>query len=112
MSDGSQDQDQQEEDQDQQEEELAYTTKTEREVAFKMIAAHALVDKTYYDWLRESPRDAVAYLHFVLDETDYRYLENVPLDGEPPGVQWDTVDEHIDQIRSALNAGSVVRSFW
>ena len=98
-------------DQDQQEEEV-YTTKTEREVAFKLIAAHALVDAKFYDFLRRSPREAVAYLHFALDESDYRYLENVPLDGEPPGVQWETIDAHIEEIRSALNPGSVVRSFW
>ena len=40
MSDSSRDQDQQEEE--------PYTTKTEREVAFKLIAAHALVDAEYY----------------------------------------------------------------
>jgi hypothetical protein len=110
MTDWSQDQEPPEEEQP--EEEQLYTTKTEREVAFKMIAAHALVDAKYYEWLRSNPRDAVAYLHFALDETDYRYLENVPLDGEPPGVQWETIDSHIEEVRKALNADSVVRSFW
>jgi hypothetical protein len=104
MSNGSQDQDGQEG--------QAYTTKTEREVAFKLIAAHALVDREYYEFLRARPREAVAYLHFALDESDYRYLENIRLDGEPPGVQWDELDAHIEEVRAALNAESVVRSFW
>ncbi len=94
------------------EEEEVYTTKTEREVAFKLLAAHALVDAKFYDFLRTSPREAVAYLHFALDESDYRYLEGTSLDGEPPGVQWEELDAHIEEVRSALNAGSVVRSFW
>lgn len=104
MSDWSRDQDEQQEE--------VYTTKTEREVAFKLIAAHALVDAKFYEFLRSNPRDAVAYLHFVLDDSDYRYLENMPLEGEPPGVQWEAIDAHIEEVRSALNAGSVVRSFW
>jgi hypothetical protein len=104
MSDWSRDQDQQEE--------KTYTTKTEREVAFKLIAAHALVDAKFYEFLRTSPREAVAYLHFALDEVDYRYLENTPLEGEPPGVQWEAIDAHIEEVRAALNADSVVRSFW
>lgn len=108
MSDWSTDQEQQPEE----EAEELYTTKTEREVAFKMIAAHALIDAKFYEFLRANPRDAVAYLHFVLDDSDYRYLENMPLEGEPAGVQWEAIDAHIEEVRSALNAGSVVRSFW
>lgn len=89
-----------------------YTTKTEREVAFKLIAAHALVDAEYYGRLRQNPRAAVAELHFVLDESDYVYLAGLTLDEDYPGIQWDTVDEHIEAIRNALNAETVVRSLW
>ena len=95
-----------------QDEPEVYTTKTEREVAFKLIAAHALVDADYYRRLRENPRDAVAELHFLLDDSDYEYLSGMPsVDGDP-GVQWDVVDEHIETLRSALNADTVVRSLW
>lgn len=91
-----------------------YTTKTEREVAFKLIAAHALVDAEYYQLLRKNPREAVAQLHFLLDENDYRYLEGLPsLDEERrPGINWEPIDAGIDQLRSGLNQKSVVRSLW
>ena len=89
-----------------------YTTKTEREVAFKLIAAHALVDADYYRRLRENPRDAVAELHFLLDDSDYQYLEGLASVDGAPGVEWETVDEHIETVRSALNADTVVRSLW
>jgi hypothetical protein len=90
-----------------------YTYKTEREVAFKLIAAHALCDAEYYQFLRENPRDAVAKLRFILDEDDYRYLEGeFSEDGTKPGVNWDAVDPVIDQIRAGLNQESVVRSLW
>ena len=90
-----------------------YTTKTEREVAFKMIAAHALVDAEYYRRLREDPRKAVAELRFILDDDDYLYLAGATSeDGERPGINWDAVDPVIDQLRSGLNQESVVRSLW
>lgn len=89
-----------------------YTTKTEREVAFKLIAAHALVDADYYRRLRQNPRAAVAELHFLLDESDYLYLSGLPSVDDEPGVQWETIDEQIETIRSALNAETVVRSLW
>ena len=90
-----------------------YTTKTEREVAFKLIAAHALVDAKYYQLLRENPREAVGQLHFLLDEDDYRYLEGkTSLDERRPGINWDAIDPVVDQLRSGLNQESVVRSLW
>jgi len=90
-----------------------YTTKTEREVAFKLIAAHALVDAGYYQLLRENPREAVAQLHFLLDEDDYRYLEGkTSLDERRPGINWDAIDPVVDQLRAGLNQESVVRSLW
>ena len=88
-----------------------YTTKTERELAFKMIAAHALVDEEFYAELRESPREAIAKLHFLLDEEDYQYLLGEVTE-EGIGIDWGPIDEHIGEIRSALNAPTVVRSLW
>ena len=88
-----------------------YTTKTERELAFKMIAAHALVDEEFYAELRESPREAIAKLHFLLDEEDYLYLQG-ELTETGLGIDWAPIDEHIGEIRSALNAPTVVRSLW
>jgi len=88
-----------------------YTTKTERELAFKLIAAHALVDEEFYRLLREDPLAAVTKLRFILDEEDYAYLR-----GEESiqgvGIDWGPIDEHIDAIRLALNPDSVVRSLW
>ena len=52
----------------------------------------------------------MAYLHFALDPLDYEYLEGK--EGEPPGVQWDVIDAHIEEFRDALNADSVDRSLW
>ncbi len=88
-----------------------YTMRTEREVAFKMIAAHALVDADYYDLLKTNPREAVAQLHFLLDDEDYLYLEGV-LTESGPGIAWAPIEENIEEIRSALNAPTVVRSLW
>jgi hypothetical protein len=92
-------------------EDEVYTTKTERELAFKMIAAHALVDEEYYNLLKDNPEEAVKQLHFVLDPEDYAYLKGAPTE-EGAGVDWDTISEHIDAIRGALNAPTVVRSLW
>ena len=91
-----------------------YTYKTEREVAFKLIAAHALVDKDFYQLLRENPREAIAKMSIQFeDEDDYRYLEGLDsLDGDRPGINWEAVDPAVEQIRSGLNAPSVVRSLW
>ncbi len=85
-------------------EEEVYDSLTEREVAFKMLAAHALVDRDFYFFLREDPVAAAASLHIALEESDYEYLRS--------GVQWDRIDPHADEIREAVNADMVVRSLW
>jgi len=92
-----------------------YTYKTEREVAFKLIAAHALVDADFYQELKDNPREAIKKMSIAFeDENDYRYLEGLESldDPEKPGVNWDAVDPVVDQIRAGLNAPSVVRSLW
>ena len=89
-----------------------YTTKTEREVAFKLIAAHALVDEEFYQALRRNAREAVARLHFHLEDDDYLYLEGKTTSEGAPGIEWEPIDDRIAEIRSALNAPTVVRSLW
>jgi hypothetical protein len=92
-------------------EEETYDSLTERELAFKLIAAHALVDKEFYRFLREDPRGAVASLHFALEDTDYEYISGVFTEyGQ--GIEWDRIDQYADEIREAIHAPSVVRSLW
>lgn len=92
-------------------EEEVYTGHTEREVAFKLLAAHALVDKEFYWFLRKDPVAAAASLHMVLDESDYEYLRGLATE-TGPGVEWERIDAMVDEAREALHAGTVVRSLW
>ena len=91
------------------EEPEVYTGHTEREVAFKLLAAHALVDKEFYELLKSDPAAALASVHIALDDEDLRYLK-----GGVPGksVEWDRIDPHADEVRDAINADIVVRSLW
>ena len=75
----------------------------EREVAFKLLASHAMVDESFYRWLREDPESAAAQLHIRLTEKDIDYIANV--------VQWDRIDEHADEIRSSLRLEMVTNSW-
>lgn len=84
--------------------EEVYTGHMEREVAFKLLAAHALVDREFYFLLRKDPVAACASLYIALEETDYEYLRS--------GVQWDRIDPFHEEIRAAVNADMVVRSLW
>ncbi len=88
-----------------------YTGHTEREVAFKLLAAHALVDRDFYLLLRKDPEAAAASLHMVLDDTDYEYLRGLATE-TGPGVEWERVDALADEVRDALHAQTVVRSLW
>ncbi len=92
-------------------EEEVYTAHTEREVAFKLLAAHALVDRDFYFLLRKDPVEACTSLHIVLEEDDYEYLRGNTTESGP-GIDWRHVDEHEDEIRQALNRDTVVRSLW
>lgn len=91
--------------------EEVYTGHTEREVAFKLLAAHALVDKEFYWFLRKDPVAAAASLHMVLDETDYEYLRGVATE-TGPGIEWDRINSLVDEARESLHAETVVRSLW
>jgi hypothetical protein len=75
----------------------------EREVAFKLIAAHAMVDAPYFDWLRKDPVAAAADLHIALSPKDIDYLENV--------VEWDRLAEIAEPIRGSLHL-DVVTNSW
>ena len=90
--------------------EETYDSLTEREVAFKLVAAHALVDKEFYELLKSDPQAAVQSLHIFLDEEDIQYLKGGRDD--QPGVEWERIDRYADEIRDAVHADTVVRSLW
>lgn len=91
--------------------EEVYTGHMEREVAFKLLAAHALVDKEFYFWLRKDPVAAAASLHIALEESDYEYIRGVTTENGA-GLEWERIDAHADEIRESLHAETVVRSLW
>jgi hypothetical protein len=82
----------------------------ERELAFKLLASHALVDRDYFEWLRKDPEAAAAELHIRLTEKDLDYLRN--------DVEWDVLAEtnarglrNDDAIRDALHLDRVTNSW-
>ena len=76
---------------------------TEREVAFKLLASHALVDAAFFEALRNSPVEAAAQLHIHLTERDVNYLTNV--------VEWDEIDKYSNDIRDRLHLDQVTNSW-
>jgi hypothetical protein len=76
---------------------------SERELAFKLLASHAMVDRDFYLWLRKDPQSAAAQLHISLTEEDIDYLKNQ--------VQWDRIDESADEIRESLRLEMVTHSW-
>jgi hypothetical protein len=75
----------------------------ERELAFKLLAAHALVDAEFYDWLRRDPENAAAQLHIRLTDKDIDYIQNV--------VEWDSIDGLAPDIRERLHLDLVTNSW-
>ena len=82
----------------------------ERELAFKLLASHALVDRDFFEWLRKDPEAAAAELHIRLTEKDLDYLRN--------DVEWDALAEtngrglrRDDAIRDALHLDRVTNSW-
>jgi hypothetical protein len=75
----------------------------ERELAFKLLAAHALVDADFYRWLRTDPENAAAQLHIRLTDKDIDYIQNV--------VEWDAIDTNADDIRARLHLDMVTNSW-
>ena len=75
----------------------------ERELAFKLLAAHALVDAEFFDRLRHDPENAAAQLHIRLTDQDIDYIQNV--------VEWDAIDTNADDIRERLHLEMVTNSW-
>jgi hypothetical protein len=75
----------------------------ERELAFKLLASHALVDAEFFQWLKSDPENAAAQLHIRLTERDVEYLTNV--------VEWDAIDTFAGDIRARLHLDQVTNSW-
>ena len=75
----------------------------ERELAFKLLASHALVDADFYEWLRRDPENAAAQLHIRLTDKDIDYIQNV--------VEWEGIDKMAPDIRERLHLDLVTNSW-
>jgi hypothetical protein len=78
--------------------------RTERQLAFKLLAAHAMVDAEFYRQLHEDPEAAAALLHIRLNEEDVHYIRDT--------VDWSVLDQFHESVREALRTDAVVRSLW
>jgi hypothetical protein len=76
---------------------------TERELAFKLLASHAMVDEAFFTALRADPRAAAEELHIYLTEGDINYLTN--------DVNWESLASYADGIRNSLNLTKVTNSW-
>jgi hypothetical protein len=75
----------------------------ERELAFKLLASHALVDADFYEWLRRDPENAAGQLHIRLTDRDIDYIQNV--------VEWESIDHVAADIRERLHLDLVTNSW-
>jgi hypothetical protein len=75
----------------------------ERELAFKLLAAHGLVDHEFFEHLRRDPEAAAAELHIRLTSDDIDYLRN--------SVDWEHLARNAPHIRTALNLELVTNSW-
>jgi hypothetical protein len=75
----------------------------EREIKFKLLAAHAMVDREFFEHLREDPDGAAAELHIRLSDNDLIYLREL--------VEWDRIDKVADEIRESLRLEMVTNSW-
>lgn len=75
----------------------------ERELAFKLLASHAMVDREFYEALRKDPQGAAAQLHILLTEEDIRYIKE--------DVRWEEIDQYAETVREALNLELVTNSW-
>lgn len=75
----------------------------ERELIFKLLASHAMVDAEFFDQLRRDPEAAAAQLHIQLTDRDVEYLNK--------DVDWELIARHADEIRIALNLDLVTNSW-
>ena len=75
----------------------------EREVAFKLLASHAMVDPGFFEYLRNNPVKAAKHLHIVLEDRDIEYLTNE--------VDWGTLAEMAETVRASLKLERVTNSW-
>lgn len=75
----------------------------ERELAFKLLASHAMVDAGYFEYLRKDPVAAAAHLHIALEPKDIEYLTNE--------VDWDRLAEMAEPVRASLKLELVTNSW-
>jgi hypothetical protein len=75
----------------------------ERELAFKLLASHAMVDPGFFDYLRNDPVAAAAHLHIALEDRDVEYLMN--------DVDWDRLAEMAEPVRASLKLELVTNSW-
>ena len=75
----------------------------ERELAFKLLASHALVDAGFFEYLRKDPVAAAAHLHIALETDDIRYLTKE--------VDWDLLAQMAEPVRASLKLKLVTHSW-
>ena len=75
----------------------------ERELAFKLLASHAMVDAGFFEYLRNDPVAAAAHLHIALEPKDIDYLTNE--------VDWDRLTEMAEPVRASLKLELVTHSW-
>ena len=75
----------------------------ERELIFKLLASHALVDAGFFEELRRDPDAAATQLHIRLTPEDLDYLRTT--------VEWDRIASHADTIRESLHLDMVTHSW-
>ena len=75
----------------------------ERELIFKLLASHGLVDKEFFYHLRDHPIEAAQELHIFLEAEDVTYLTSI--------VQWEVLERHAEEIRNALHLDQVTNSW-
>ena len=76
--------------------------RTERELAFKLLAAHAMVDADFFERLRQDPRAAAEHLHIALTDKDVEYIL---------GIEWDTIASSAPDVRESLHLELVTNSW-
>ena len=74
----------------------------ERELAFKLLAAHAMVDADFFERLKRDPRAAAEHLHIALTDADVEYIQ---------GIGWDTIERSAPSVRESLNLELVTNSW-
>jgi hypothetical protein len=74
----------------------------ERQLIFKLLAAHAMVDGDFFEQLRENPREAASQLRIDLTDADVEYIN---------GVDWETLGENAEAIREGLHLEQVTNSW-